>query len=70
MIQDVLRILQPTMVIPPYGQAVRDTIVELVNRITAIEAARGEIARTERSALAGLSEPDWRGLEERLTRML
>ena len=61
--------------------------MELVKRITAIEAARGEIARTERSArapaaqpcqdlidrilhsLAGLSDTDWHGLEERLARM-
>ena len=88
MIQEVLRTLQPSMVVPPYGQIVRDTIVELVKRIIAIEVARGEIARTDRSALAsaaqpyqdlidrilytlaGLSEPDWRGLEERLARML
>lgn len=74
--------------IPPYGQAARDAIVELVNRITAIEAARGVIARTARSALApaaqpyqdlvdrilytlaGLSESEWLGLEDRLVRML
>ena len=88
MIQAVCRILQPAMAVPPYGQAVRDTIVELVRRITTIESARGEIARAARSALApaaqpyqdvidrilyhlaGLSEPDWRGLEDRLARML
>jgi len=56
--------------------------------IAAIEAARGEIARAERWALApaaqpyqdlidrilytlaGLSGPEWRGLEDRLARML
>lgn len=88
MIQDVLRALQPALSVPPYGQTVRDVIVELVKRIIAIEAARGEIARSERSrlapaaqpyqdlidrilyALAGLSEPEWRGLEERLKTML
>jgi hypothetical protein len=88
MIREVCRILQPAMAVPPYGQAVRDTIVELVKRITAIEAARGEIPRSARSALApaaqpyqdlidrilyalaGLSEPEWRGLEERLRGML
>lgn len=88
MIREVCRILQPAMAVPPYGQAVRDTIVELVIRITAIEAARGEIARTARSALApaaqpyqdlvdrilytlaGLSESEWLGLEDRLVRML
>ena len=88
MIREVCRILQPAMAVPPYGQAVRDTIVDLVNRITAIEAARGEIARAARSALApaaqpyqdlidrllytlaGLSEAEWSGLEERLPKML
>lgn len=88
MIRDVCRILQPAMAVPPYGQAARDAIVELVKRITAIEAARGEIARTERShlapaaqpyqdmidrilyALAGLTETEWRGMEERLKTML
>lgn len=88
MIQDVLGILAPAMAVPPYGLAVQDCVIELVNRIIAIEAARGEIARTARSALApaaqpyqdlidrilyalaGLSEPEWRGLEERLSTML
>ena len=63
-------------------------IVDLVNRIIAIEAARGEIPRAARSALApaaqpfqdlidrllyaiaGLSNDQIRGLEDRLGRML
>jgi hypothetical protein len=88
MVREALRILQPAMAVPPYGQPVRDAIVELVKRITAIEAARGEIARTDRShldpaaqpyqdlidrilyALAGLSDTEWPGLEDRLAKML
>jgi len=80
--------LQPGLAQPPYGAAVRDVIVNLVNRIIAIEAARGEIPRAARSALApaaqpfqalidrllyavaGLSNAEVRGLEERLARML
>jgi hypothetical protein len=88
MMQEVLGILQPAMAVPPYGLAVQEVIVDLVNRIIAIESARGEIARTDRShlapaaqpyqdlidrilyTLAGLSEPEWRGLEGRLAQML
>lgn len=88
MIREVCGILQPAMAKPPYGRAVRDTIIELVGRIAAIEKRRGEISRSDRSALAlaaqpyqelidrifyqlaGLSEADWRGLEERLAKML
>jgi hypothetical protein len=57
MIQRVCRILQAAMAVPPYGQAVRDIIVELVKRITGVEAARGEIARTARSALSPAAQP-------------
>lgn len=88
MIQEVCRVLRPAMAVPPYGAAVAQTLIELVRRITAIEAARGEISRSARSALApaaqpyqdlidrilyrlaGLSESEWRGLEERLSTML
>jgi len=72
----------------PFSPPVSGTIIECVNRITAIESARGEIARSARSALdpkaqpyqdlidalmykmAGLSEAEAAGLEDRLTRML
>ena len=68
--------------------AVRDLIVELVHRITPIEAGRGDIARTDRShldpaaqpyqdlidrlfyAMAGLTDDEAKGLEDRLARML
>ena len=72
----------------PFSVAVRDTIVEAVNRIISIERARGTIARSERSALdrvaqpyqdlidrlfyamAGLTDDEIQGLEDRLARML
>jgi hypothetical protein len=49
--------LRPGVENPPFGLAVRDFIVELVRRIIAIEQARGEIARTERSALDPGAQP-------------
>jgi len=84
----VFDVLQPALATPPFGVAVRDTIVELVRRIIAAEQHRGNIARSERSALsaqaqpyqdlidrllyamAGLSEEEAKGLEDRLARML
>jgi len=80
--------LGPGLAQPPFSPAVRDVIVDLVNRIIAIEAARGEIPRAARSALApaaqplqdfidrvlyamaGLTDDEVRGLEDRLARML
>lgn len=50
-------VLAPALAAPPFGLAVRDTIMELVNRIIAIEAARGEIARAARSALDPAAQP-------------
>jgi hypothetical protein len=72
----------------PFDPVLGDVICALVQRIEEIEAGRGEIARSARSALtseaqphqefidrllfalAGLSELDRQGLEDRLTRML
>jgi len=50
-------VLGPGLAQPPFSPAVRDAIVDLVGRIIAIEAARGEIARTERSHLAPAAQP-------------
>jgi hypothetical protein len=87
-IEAAFAVLQPGLAQPPYSPAVRDVLVESVKRIIAIEQGRGEIARTERSALApaaqplqdlidrllyamaGLSDDEVRGLEDRLSRML
>ena len=49
--------LQPGLAHPPFSLAVRDVMVDLVNRIIAIEEARGEIARAARSALAPAAQP-------------
>lgn len=49
--------LLPTLSEPPFSLAVRDTIVNVVNRITAIEMNRGDIARIERSALSLDAQP-------------
>lgn len=56
-LDDVLNILGPVLENPPFALAVQDVLVDLVRRIIAIEQARGEIARTERSALAPAAQP-------------
>jgi hypothetical protein len=84
----LLESLRPALANAPFGLVVRDVVVELVRLIVAIEQHRGEITRSERSALreeaqpyqylidrllyamAGLSDEEARGLEERLARML
>ena len=85
---EVLQVLRPALAESPFKLAVRDTMIELVRLIVDAEQRRGEIARSERSALcaeaqpyqdlidqllyamAGLSEEEARGLEERLAKML
>jgi hypothetical protein len=49
--------LEPGLAAPPFSPAARDVIVDAVNRIIAIEKARGEIARSARSALAPEAQP-------------
>lgn len=56
-LDDVFAILAPALKRPPFAVALQDVLVELVQRIMAIEHARGEIARTERSALAPAAQP-------------
>jgi len=85
---NALAVLTAGLTCPPFSLAVQDVLRELVRRIVAIEQARGEIARDDRSALApaaqplqdlidkllyaiaGLTEPEYVGLEQRLARML
>ena len=87
-LEEAFQILRPSLACAPFSLAVRDTIAELVQQAIHAEQCRGEIARSERSALcveaqpyqdlidrllyamAGLSEEEARGLEERLARML
>lgn len=49
--------LRPGLANPPFSPAVRDTIVNLVNRIIEAERARGQISRAERSALSPEAQP-------------
>jgi hypothetical protein len=81
-------LVEPHLAEPPFLTTVMACLVELVQRIAQIEAKRGDIARSERSALApdaqpyqdlidhilyrlaGLTDAEARGLEERLATML
>jgi hypothetical protein len=58
--------LQPGLAEPPFSPAVRDVIVDLVNSIIAIETARGEIVRTDRSHLDPAAQP----LQDLIDRLL
>lgn len=59
-------LLTPALASAPFSLAVQDLLVELVRRIVAIEQSRGEIARTERSALAPAAQP----LQDLIDRLL
>lgn len=47
-----MRALMPALEAPPFPLAVQTVMIELVRRIIDAEHARGEISRTQRSALA------------------
>jgi hypothetical protein len=82
------KVIQPGIKEPPFSLAVRDTVILLVNHIIEAERLRGEISRSERSALcpqsqpyqnlidrlfyamAGLTDDEAKGLEDRLSKML
>lgn len=49
--------LEPQLAKPPFSGTVLVCLVRLVDEITRIESARGDIARTERSALAPEAQP-------------
>jgi hypothetical protein len=53
----VLQLLNPLLKQPPFSLVVRDVIIEAVKRITALEVARGDIARVARSRLAEAAQP-------------
>ena len=55
--EEVYIALTPMIAQPPYGQVVREVIVDLVRRITNVEATRGQISRSERSSLALAAQP-------------
>ena len=65
-LDDAFAIVIPALINPPFPLAVQDVLVELVRRIIAIEQARGEIARTDRSALAPAAQP----LQDLIDRLL
>ncbi|MBI5725962.1 MAG: Eco57I restriction-modification methylase domain-containing protein [Planctomycetes bacterium] len=65
----VLFALRPLMIKPPYGTAVRDIIMEIVKRIIVLEKNRGDITRTERSALDPAAQP-YQDLIDRIFYML
>jgi hypothetical protein len=50
-------VLSTSVLKAPFSLAVRDVIVEAVNRIMALETGRGEISRTKRSALSAAAQP-------------
>ncbi|HWE95247.1 MAG TPA: Eco57I restriction-modification methylase domain-containing protein [Tepidisphaeraceae bacterium] len=54
---DALAALAAGLSNPPFSLAVRETIIEAVGKIIAIESARGEISRSDRSALAPAAQP-------------
>ena len=56
-LDDALAALTTALANPTFPLAVQDVLVELVRRIIAIEQARGEIARADRSALAPAAQP-------------
>jgi type I restriction-modification system DNA methylase subunit len=55
--EDAMDVLRPLLAEPPFSPAVRAVIVAAVRQIMRIEADRGEIARTDRSALDPDAQP-------------
>lgn len=49
--------LRPLLAEPPFSPAIRQVIVAAVRQIIAFESDRGDIARTERSALDSAAQP-------------
>lgn len=55
--EGALELLRPLLAEPPFSPAIRQVIIAAVQQIMMIEADRGDIARTERSALASAAQP-------------
>jgi hypothetical protein len=55
--EEALEVLRPLLAEPPFSPAIRQVIIAAVQQIMKFEADRGEIARTERSALATAAQP-------------
>lgn len=56
-LDDAFGALQPALTTAPFTLVVQDVLADIVRRIIAIEQARGEIARAERSALDPAAQP-------------
>jgi len=54
---EALTLIKPQLVKPPFSPTIMACIIRLVDEIRKIETARGDIARTERSALAPEGQP-------------
>jgi hypothetical protein len=54
---DAFAAAEPLLAEPPFSPTIMACLIRLVDEITKVEAARGEIARTERSALAPEAQP-------------
>jgi hypothetical protein len=55
--EEALELLQPLLAEPPFSPAIREIIIAAVRLIMTFEAERGDIARTERSALDPAAQP-------------
>ena len=55
--EEALGLLRPLLAAPPFSPVIRQVIVAAVQQIMTFEADRGEIARTERSALDPAAQP-------------
>jgi hypothetical protein len=87
-VDEALQLLAPFVQTAPFDPFVRDAVIAAVDRITDLERRRGDIARSDRSALdpaaqpyqdfvdkvlfqlAGLTDDEIAGLEQRLATML
>jgi hypothetical protein len=55
--EEALELLRPLLAEPPFSPAIRQVLIAAVQQIMMFEADRGDIARTERSALAPAAQP-------------
>jgi hypothetical protein len=55
--EEALELLGPLLAEPPFSPAIRQVIIAAVQQIMTFEAERGDIARTERSALDPAAQP-------------
>ncbi len=56
-LEEALELLRPLLAEPPFSPAIRQVVIAAVQQIITFESDRGEIVRTERSALAPVAQP-------------